>query len=69
MARVNVRGQEFNIPDQINGRDLREALNTRPDEIPVRVRNDGNYESINDNEQYFIPDEANFDKIHMLQNG
>ena len=69
MARVNVRGQNFEIPDQINGRDLRQTLNTRPDEIPVRVNRDGNYESINDNEQYHIQDENQFDKIHRLENG
>lgn len=68
MARVNLRGEEFNVPDQINGRDLRQALNVRQDEVPVRVNN-GNYEPINDNEQYHIQDEQHFDKINRLQNG
>lgn len=71
MARVNLQGQNFEVPDQINGRDLRQALNLRPDEVPVRVNRDGNYEPINnDNEQYHIQDENQlFDKIHRLENG
>jgi hypothetical protein len=69
MARVNVRGQEFNIPDQINGRDLRQALNTRPDEIPVRVNREGDFEPINNDNEYRIQDENQFDKIHRLENG
>lgn len=69
MARVNLQGQNFEIPDRVNGRDLRQALNLRPDEVPVRVNRDGNYEPVNDNEQYFIQDEQHFDKINRLQNG
>lgn len=69
MARVNLRGEEFNIPDQINGRDLRQALNTRPDEIPVRVNRGGDFEPINNDNEYRIQDESQFDKIHRLENG
>jgi len=69
MPRVNFQGQNMDLPEQVNGTDLRRMLNLRPDERPVRVRNDGNYESINDNEQYFIPDEAKLDTVHELRNG
>ena len=68
MARINFQGEGFEVPNQVNGTDIRQLLGTSAREIPVRVRDDG-YEPVKDNKEYFIEDEAQFDKVNRLANG
>jgi hypothetical protein len=69
MPRINFDGQSFNVPGQVNGADLRQLLGVGPNEVPVRIGNDGNYEPIKDRDEYHISDETSFGKIHRLENG
>lgn len=69
MPRIRFNGQNFDAPEQVSGRDLKDILNPAQDEIPVMVGKDGSYQPINNHDEYHIDDEMNFDAIHKLENG
>jgi hypothetical protein len=69
MPRINFDGQDFNVPNQVNGADLKNLLGLGPNEVPVKIGNDGGYEPVKDKDEYHINDETSFSRIHRLENG
>ena len=69
MPRIRFNGQNFEVPEQVNGQQLNNILNPSQDEIPVMVGKDGGYQPINDHDEYHIDDETQVDGIHALRNG
>ena len=69
MPRINFDGQNFEVPEQVSGADLKRLLGLSQNEVPVRVGNDGAYQPINERDEYHIEDESRFDRINRLENG
>ena len=69
MSRINFRGQNYEVPARVNGADLRQILGLSQGELPVKVRNNGDYESVDERNEYFIEDGSEFEKVNNLGNG
>lgn len=69
MPRINFRGQTIEVPEQVSGQDLKDLLGIEGNQIPVRVKKNGDYEPINEQSEYRIEDDTRYDRLNRLENG
>lgn len=66
---VNYGNETVLLPEIVDGRELRQLLNMRPNQIPVRVTKDGDYIPIADHDEYHIQDGDTLTRINRIING